>query len=745
MQPFAQRSRAGWIGVPKWVVIVERALTPALTLILSVAGLLGGCGPTPWNDPYPHSAVPQNTYYSSFAERPKHLDPARSYSSNESPFTGAVYEPPLQYHYLKRPYTLEPLSATALPVPRRFAADGRLLSPDAAADEVERSVYTLTLRPGIRYQPHPALARDENGEPVYQQLTPADLAEVRTLADFPRTGSRELIAADFVYQIKRLAHPALHSPILSLMEKYIVGLKDYAATLRQRWSELNPEGDSASDGAYLDLEALPLAGAEVIDRYTWRITLHGDYPQFRYWLAMPFFAPVPPEAERFYAQPGMAERNLSLDWYPLGTGPFQVIENNPNRRIVLTRNPNFHGERYPSEGEPGDAADGLLVDAGRPLPFIDRLIFTLEPETIPRWNKFLQGWYDNSGVSSDAFDQAVSFSPAGEAGLTPEMRRRGIRLLTAVDTTTFYTGFNMTDPVVGGDSERATKLRLALSIAVDYEEFISIFLNGRGIPAQGPIPPGIFGYLDGREGLNPAVYEVKNGHTQRRPLSEAKRLLAEAGYPGGRDPATGKPLLLYLDISASGPEDKARLSWWRKQFHKIGIELVVRNTDYNRFLDKMLKGNAQVFFWGWGADYPDPENFLFLLYGPNGKAAHGGENAANYDNPEFDHLFDRMKHMPNGPERGRVIRRMLDLARADAPWLWGFHQVEFSLNHAWLHNAKPNAMANNTLKYLRLEPRPRHQRRAQWNQPVTWPLCAGALLLLLILLIAAATRLRRRR
>jgi oligopeptide transport system substrate-binding protein len=70
-------------------------------------------------------------------------------------------------------------------------------------------------------------------------------------------------------------------------------------------------------------------------------------------------------------------------------------------------------------------------------------------------------------------------------------------------------------------------------------------------------------------------------------------------------------------------------NWMRKQFAKLGIELVVRATDYNRFQEKMRKGTAQVFMWGWNADYPDPENFFFLLYGPNRKVD-GGENAANY-------------------------------------------------------------------------------------------------------------------
>jgi len=117
----------------------------------------------------------------------------------------------------------------------------------------------------------------------------------------------------------------------------------------------------------------------------------------------------------------------------------------------------------------------------------------------------------------------------------------------------------------------------------------------------------------------------------------------------------------------SGPEAKSRLDWYRKQFAKLGIQLVVRSTDYNRFQDKMLKGNAQMFEWGWNADYPDPENFFFLLYGPNKKVGTNGENAANYENPAFDHLFERMKTLDNGPARQALIDQMVHIVQEDAP------------------------------------------------------------------------------
>lgn len=706
-------------------------------LMLAALSGLAGCGDRPWNNPYPQDQAAGNVLYGAFSERPKHLDPVRAYSANEYAFIAQIYEPPLQYHFLKRPYTLVPLTADAVPVPIYRDAEGRRLPADADPTAIAVSEYQLRIQPGIRYQPHPAFALDADGGYRYHHLGAARIARLNRLADLPETGTRELTAEDYVYQIKRLAAPWLNSPIAGLMGEHIVGFK----ALSQRLGELAP---ASVDGerAFFDLRRVPFEGAEALDRYRWRIRIHGRYPQFQYWLAMPFFAPMPWEVEALYGQPGMQRNNITLDWYPVGTGAYMLTENNPNMRMVLTRNPHFHGERYPAEGMPSDGPAGLLADAGKPLPFVERAVYSLESESIPYWNKFLQGFYDSSGISSDAFDQAVQFDAAGEAGLTADMRAKGIDLATAVDASIWYMGFNMQDPLLGGDSERARLLRQAISIAVDFGEYISIFANGRGVEAQGAIPPGIFGHRAGRAGLNPYVFDWEDGRATRKGIDQAKALLAQAGYRDGRDPRTGRSLTLYYEAMDAGPDGKARLNWMRKRFAKLGIELVVRATDYNRFQEKMREGTGQIFMWGWNADYPDPENFFFLLYGPN-KKVDGGENAANYDNPEFDALFEQMKNMDDGPRRQEIIDRMTELLRHDAPWSFGFYPKSFSLHHQWLGNVKPNLMANNTLKYLSLEPEVRARLREEWNPPVLWPI--GAVLLVLVVGALPAVVVARRR
>ena len=685
-----------------------------IVAILLATSIFAGCHQGALNNPYSSDEKGGNILYSSFKERPKHLDPVQSYFENEIRLTAQIYMPPLQYHYLKRPYQLIPFAASAMPNVIYYDADGQVLPSRAPAKSVARTRYEVSIRPGIYFQPHPAFAVDAQGRALFTGLTEKQLARYRDLGDFEQTGTRELIASDYVYQIKRLAHPRLHSPIYGLMSEYIIGLVAYS-------EQLKAFAKDVPANAYLDLDRFDIAGVQILDRYRYAIDIRGKYPQFQYWLAMPFFSPVPHEAERFYRQSGMPA-NISLDWYPVGSGPYMLSMHDPNRMMVLERNPNFSGEPYPSTGAAGDAETGLLDDAGRSMPFVDKLVYSLEKESIPYWNKFLQGYYDLSAISSDSFDQTVSISTSGDVQLTDEIRERGITLQTSVATTTIYLGFNMLDSVIGGLDESSRKLRQAISIAVDMEELVSIFRNGRGIAAQGPLPPGIYGYRDGELGINPFVYDWVDGRPKRKSVEYARQLLAQAGYPNGINAETGKPLTLFMDTTLVGPEGKSRADWFTKQLRKIDLQLVVRSTDLNRFQEKLRNGTAQLYVLGWNADYPDPENFMFLLHGPQSRAAGSGENASNYANPEFDRLFEQMRNMENSPRRRDIIDRMVKTVQRDAPWAFGFHPTDYSLAHAWVFNLKPNKMANNGLKYQRIDPRLREQRRDQWNEPVFLPL-----------------------
>ena len=683
-----------------------------------------------WNNPHDAKKIKSDTLFTSFSIPLKRLDPVVSYSANEWAIIGQIYEPPLQYNYLKRPYALEPLTLTQMPIIRYLDKDNHEVDEDS--DDFMYSEYRLDLREDIQYQDHPAFVKKADGELLYGELSKNELEKIDSLDDFKKMATRKLTAEDYEYAIKRMAVRQNNSPILDNMQEYIVGLKAFSEQITHIAKE------KKKSDQFLDLREHAILGVKVVNDHTLTIKIKGKYPQFNYWLSMNFFAPIPWEADLFYQQKGLIAKNLTLNWFPVGTGAYYLAENNPNREMKLLVNPNYHNETYPSlsddERKKSNVPEALLEDSAKKLPFIKEIIYSLEKESIPLWNKFLQGYYDASGISSEAFDQAVQISSTGNMDLSSDMSKKGIELRGSVQPSIFYLAFNMVDPIVGGYSEPAKKLRQAISIAQNQEEYISIFINERGIAAQGPLPPGIFGHEEGEKGTDTVIYDWVKGKRVRKSLDVAKKLLAEAGYPNGVSVKTGKKLKLHYDATATGPDDRALMDWRRKQFAKLGIQLVIRSTDYNRFQEKVRKGKVQLFSWGWNADYPDPENFLFLLYGGNAVVNTNGAgiNSSNYQNPKFDKLFDEIKTMKNSPLRKKKIEEMLEIVREDTPWIWGVHPKSLALFHQWYKNVLPNAMANNTLKYKRVDAKLRAEKQKEWNQPVILPLVFLALFVILM-------------
>ncbi len=626
--------------------------------------------------------------------------------------------------------------------PRYLDKDGKELPDDAPGELIAETVLDIKIKPGIMYAPHPAFAKDAQGAYVYHDMKREDVADKYKITDFKQTGTRELTADDYVYGIRRLATPRIKSPSFSTMSDYVVGLKEYGDKIVEADKALRRDlAPTDRDLPMLDFRKYPFVGAEALDKHTLRVRVKGKYPQFKYWLAMTFFSPVPWEAEKFYSQPGMAAKNLTMNYWPVGTGPYMLTDFVENRRHVLERNPNFHGETYPCEGERGDKEKGYLADCGKPLPFVDKVVFDMEKENVPLQAKFLQGYYDTPAIERLDYGTTYLVAMGDDVKKDKEYREKGIKLPTTVEANNWYLGFNWLDPVVGKGAtpeqvERNRKLRQALAIAIDWEEHVAIFERGQGVAAQGPLPPSLFGYReDGPSAFNPVVYRKgPDGQPVRRSLDEAKKLLAEAGYPNGRDAATGKPLVLNFDYQQSGPASKALLDWYVKQFAKIGVQLEVRATDYNRFQDKMNKGSVQIFFWGWLADYPDAENFLFMLYGPNAKALTNGngENNANYQNPEFDKLYEKMKFLDDSPEKQKLIDQMIEIVQNDAVWSFGYFPKSAAAYHQWISNGKPTQIIRNHIGYLHLDPELRTRQLAEWNRPVWWPVP-----LILIALIAA--------
>lgn len=729
--------------------------------VIAVVTILSSCT----NNPYRPGETSEHTYFGSFGTPPTKLDPTSAYYVHEGRIIDQIYEPPFTYHYLKRPYELIPLTAEEVPPPVYFDKAGRRLrDADPPPESVGHVEYTIRIKRGIKYQNHPCFAKDSRGRLLYRNVKLGDIATYEYPSDFDHQGTRELEAKDYALQIRRLADPRLASPILSAMESYILGMdklhETYKAMLeeeRERRREsagagYNQEKDEKNRPILLDYMKPDFPGVEIIDDHTYKVVLKRKYPQILYWMSMHFFGPVPQEAVGFFTQPAMAEKQFSLNRCPVGSGPYYLKVFRPNQLMVLERNPNYHDDSYPTEGATGDRENGLLADAGQRVPFVARQVFYFEKESIPDWNKFLQGYLDASGIDSDVFDQAIQIR-GGESMLTDKMKRKGIRLITDIDTSFYYLAFNMRDDVVGYEDEKGhfdekkCKLRQAISIALDYNEYLDIFANGRGLLGQGPIPPGIFGYRPGKDGTNPFVDEwnpVRKRHV-RKPIDVAKRLMKEAGYPGGRG-ADGRPLTLHYDHAAGvDPWFRSRFDWMRWKLDQIGVRLKDRGTELGRFRQKRRQGNWQIATSGWLADYPDPENFMFLFYGPNGKVEFGGPNAYNYKNPEFDNLFVQMESMQNSPQRQKIIEKMMYILRHDAPAVWMFHPVSYVLCHEWYKNVKPHRMSYNTMKYKRIDPRLRVQRQGHWNKPIVWPVLCVLAVLVMGTIPAGITIYRRER
>jgi ABC-type transport system substrate-binding protein len=232
----------------------------------------------------------------------------------------------------------------------------------------------------------------------------------------------------------------------------------------------------------------------------------------------------------------------------------------------------------------------------------------------------------------------------------------------------------------------------------------------------------------------------------RRSIDEARQLMAEAGYPQGRDARTGRPLVINYDFYAlPTPERKVEIDWVVREFAKLDIQLEVRATDNNQFQDKVRKGKHQVFWTGWNADYPDAENFLFLFYGPNSKSVSDGENTTNYQNPEYDKLFEQMKTLPDGAEKQALIDRMVHILQVDAPWSFGFFPYASAAVQHWVYNSKPAILIRDHGRYLRLDVDERRRAQADWNKPVWWPLVLLTLAFAGLLLVAARSFKRRER
>lgn len=542
-------------------------------------------------------------------QKVKGMDPIFAndrYSGNE---VARVYEGLLEYHYLKRPFTLQPNLAEALPT---VSEDG--------------FTYTFKIRKGVVFQDDKAF-KDGKG--------------------------RELEAKDFVYSIKRLADPKLQSTGWWVLKDKLVGLDDW----RKRQT-------SAAKVNY-DEE---VEGIKAIDKYTLQFKLAKPFPQFLYALAMPFTFVVSREVVEYYG-----DQFLN---HPVGTGAFVLPEFRQALKIKYKKNPTFRKKLFPSEAS--EEFKHMLKDAGKPLPLVDELVVNIIEETQPRWLNFKKGKIDFLTIPKDNFDSAVT----PDRGLTDELAEKGIVLKITPSLDVTYVAFNHDNKLF-----QNLKLRQAMMLAYDVKESNRLFYNMTALPAQSVIPPGIAGYIKGYK----SPFRLEN---REKAIEKAKQLMVEAGYPNGE----GLPPLTY--DCAAGTDSRQQGDYFAKQMAQIGIQVKVVPNPWPQLQSKITKRTVELYGIAWGADYPDAENFLQLLYGPNRAP---GANGSGYDNPEFNRLFKVSSVMQDSPERTALYEKMYRMAAEEVPWVYGVHRQTFLLHHGWLKNYISTDFEAGRAQYLDLD------------------------------------------
>lgn len=472
---------------------------------------------------------------------------------------------------------------------------------------------------------------------------------------FTEGKGRAVTAGDFVYSIKRLADPAVESGGWWLFDGYLKGLNEWA--------------DAAKASGKADY-SVEIEGVKALDDQTLQLTLTKPYPQIVYTLAMSFTYPVPHE----WIDSGEDWTNTLI-----GTGPF-YLDNDQSiaqSKYVLVKNPTWHGQKYPTEAGEIAKSLGIDKDAGKDLPFVNTVVFNIIEEDNPRWLKTMSGELDIGTIPKDNFKDAMG--PDGN--LAGEPASKGLKLQKVPRPEVTYYFFNWEDPILGAPAgEKGKKVRQAMSLAWSTDKYIEVFDNGRAKPAHTVIPEGFGGYDPNYK--NPyKAYDVE----------KAKQLLVEAGYPGGK----GLPVIKY-EHSGSAALDRQTGEFFAKYMAEIGIKIEGVYNDWPGFMNKIDKHQVQMGGLAWGADYPDAQNFLQLLYGKN---IAPGPNSANYQNPEFDKLYEQASAMQPGPERDELYRKAALIAVEDAPWIVERARIYYALSQSWVKNYRYHDIGSGYSKY----------------------------------------------
>jgi ABC-type transport system substrate-binding protein len=462
--------------------------------------------------------------------------------------------------------------------------------------------WTIRLRKGIRFAPDPVF----KGKP------------------------RELVADDVIYSLKRLADPRIRSPWAFLVEGKFVGLDEEIA--------------AAKKSGKFDYDR-KLAGMEAVDRYTLRFRLKETDYNLPNVLA---HEPTSAVAREVIAAYGESDGRALAN--PVGTGPYMLAKWVRSSKILLEANPVYRGFTW--DFKPGDAADKKLVAdmKGKTMPRVGRVEISIIEEDQARWLAFQNGELDLMNMEGPLAPNALV---GGQ--LRPELAAKGVQLSRIVDPEISYLYWNMQDPVVGGFGKDKIALRRALAMSYNVDEEIRVIRNGQAIEAKFPIPPGVVGHQAGwQSGI-------------RYDPAGANALLDRFGYKRGTDGyrtlPDGAPLLIRY---SSRPDTLGRQQdeLVKKSFDAIGVRIEVHKDKFPELLKLEKRCKLMSRTASWIADYPDGDNFMQLLYGPNTFQS----NNACARIPEYDALYAKSVQTPPGPERDRLYGEMARLIEAYAPW-----------------------------------------------------------------------------
>lgn len=474
-------------------------------------------------------------------------------------------------------------------------------------------------------------------------------------AAFPGGKGRELTAMDFVYSLKRHADTKNQSTGWWLFDGKLKGLNEW----REKYAN--------AEVANYDEE---VEGLKAIDKYTLQFKLAKVFPQFLYALAMPFAYVVPREAVDKYGKEFIN--------HPVGTGPYVLPVFDQGKRIVYTRNPTFREKFYPTEASP--EFKHMLGDAGKKVPFLDKIIVDIMIESQPAWLKLNKGEVDYLNIPKDNFSSAITNNE-----LSKDLADKGMTLSKTPGLDVYFYIFNFDYKIF-----QNLKLRRAMSLAFDQKAQNELFYNNTGFPAESVAPPGIAGNV-------PSFKNPWKGPN----IELAKKMLAEAGYPEGK----GLPEITLDTFSSTAARQKAE--FFQKQMEKIGIKIKVVTNLNPELQGKIKKRSVMMVDYGWIGDYPDTENFLQIFYGPNSSP---GANSSNYNNPEFNKQYEIIAKMQDSPERTKMYEKLNQFLADEVVVIFTVHTQSYTLQQKWVKNYHNSDFVFDYDQYLNID----LKEKAEW-------------------------------